>query len=86
MHNRYGKLASWVYDLDKPVGRSFGDVEYYLQRLAGCDGPVLEPAVGNGRILVPLLEAGLAVEGFDASEEMLFIVARYVALATCRPI
>ena len=72
MHNRYGKLASWVYDLDKPVGRSFGDVEYYLQRLAGCDGPVLEPAVGNGRILVPLLEAGLAVQGFDASEEMLF--------------
>lgn len=71
MHNRYGKLASWVYDLDKPVGRSFGDVEYYRERLAECDGPILEPAVGNGRILVPLLEAGFAVEGFDASEEML---------------
>ncbi|HWK38391.1 MAG TPA: hypothetical protein VNR88_05700, partial [Hyphomicrobium sp.] len=23
MQNRYGKLASWVYSLDKPIGRSF---------------------------------------------------------------
>jgi SAM-dependent methyltransferase len=71
MNNRYGTLASWVYNLDKPVGRSFGDLEYYRQRLESCGGPVLEPAVGNGRILVPLLEAGIAVDGFDASEEML---------------
>ncbi|MCY1745072.1 class I SAM-dependent methyltransferase [Ensifer sp. SL37] len=72
MLNRYGKLASWVYDLDKPVGRSFGDQEYYRQRLQHCgDGPILEPAVGNGRLLVPLLEAGFAVEGFDPSTEML---------------
>jgi SAM-dependent methyltransferase len=71
MHNRYGRLASWVYHLDKPVGRSFGDLEYYRQRLTGCNGPILEPAVGNGRIFIPLLEAGFVVEGFDASEDML---------------
>jgi SAM-dependent methyltransferase len=71
MENRYGKLASWVYNLDKPVGRSFGDLEYYRQRLGQCDGPILEPAVGNGRVFVPLLEAGFPIEGFDASEEML---------------
>jgi 2-polyprenyl-3-methyl-5-hydroxy-6-metoxy-1,4-benzoquinol methylase len=71
MNNRYAKLASWVYDLDKPVGRSFGDLEYYRQRLEPRRGPVLEPAVGNGRVFVPLLEAGFAMEGFDAWEEML---------------
>lgn len=72
MQNRYGKLASWVYNLDKPIGRSFGDQEYYRQRLEhGDDGPILEPAVGNGRIFVPLLEAGFRIEGFDASDEML---------------
>ncbi|THJ31672.1 class I SAM-dependent methyltransferase [Lampropedia aestuarii] len=72
MQNRYGKLASWVYNLDKPIGRSFGDQEYYRQRLEHCDdGPILEPAVGNGRIFVPLLEAGFPIEGFDASDEML---------------
>lgn len=71
MNNRYGTLASWVYNLDKPVGRSFGDVEYYQQRLAGSEGPILEPAVGNGRVYVPLLESGFSIEGFDASDEML---------------
>ncbi|UXU75622.1 MULTISPECIES: class I SAM-dependent methyltransferase [unclassified Paracoccus (in: a-proteobacteria)] len=75
MLNRYGKLASWVYDLDKPVGTSFGDVEFYRNRLADCDGPVLEPAVGNGRILIPLAQAGLEVEGFDTSAEMLALCA-----------
>ncbi|GGF33881.1 SAM-dependent methyltransferase [Youhaiella tibetensis] len=70
-YNRYGKLSSWVYNLDKPIGRSFGDLEYYRQRLQHCDGPILEPAVGNGRIFVPLLQEGFQIEGFDLSEEML---------------
>lgn len=33
MQNRYGRLASWIYHLDKPIGHSFGDLEYYQQRL-----------------------------------------------------
>jgi SAM-dependent methyltransferase len=71
--NRYGSLASHVYQLDKPVGHSFGDVEFYLDALRGLRGPVLEPAVGSGRVIIPLLQAGLDVEGFDASPEMLAI-------------
>lgn len=72
MQNRYAKLAAWVYNLDKPVGRSFGDIEYYRTRLAACaQGPILEPAVGNGRVLVPLLKDGFPIEGFDASQQML---------------
>lgn len=71
MNNRYGTLAAWVYHLDKPIGRSFGDIEFYRERLKGCRGPVLEPAVGNGRVLLPLLEAGHDMQGFDASPEML---------------
>jgi ubiquinone/menaquinone biosynthesis C-methylase UbiE len=69
--NRYNSLAAWVYHLDKPIGRSFGDIAYYAQRLKDCKGPILEPAVGNGRVLIPLLEKGLDVVGFDASQEML---------------
>jgi hypothetical protein len=23
--NRYGSLSAWAYDLDKPIGHSFGD-------------------------------------------------------------
>ena len=71
--NRYGSLASQVYELDKPVGHGFGDVEFYLAALRDLSGPVLEPAVGSGRVLIPLLRAGLDVDGFDASPEMLAI-------------
>ncbi|WP_249871799.1 class I SAM-dependent methyltransferase [Oceanobacillus saliphilus] len=69
----YSKLSSEVYDLDKYIGLSFGDVEFYSNRLASCEGNILEPGVGTGRILIPLLEKGLKVDGFDVSAEMLEI-------------
>ena len=69
----YGKLATEVYDIDKPIGRSFGDVEFYSERLRPCTGRILEPAVGTGRVLIPLLEAGFTVEGMDNSPEMLAV-------------
>ncbi len=72
MNNRYGSLAALVYDLDKPVGRTFGnEIAFYRSRLAECRGPILEPGVGSGRLLIPFLEAGLPIEGFDASADML---------------
>ncbi|UCZ55056.1 class I SAM-dependent methyltransferase [Bacillus shivajii] len=69
----YSKLSSEVYELDKYIGLSFGDVEFYSDRLASCTGDILEPGVGTGRILIPLLESGLKVDGFDVSPEMLKI-------------
>jgi SAM-dependent methyltransferase len=71
LSSSYGLLAAEVYDLDKPIGTSFGDVEFYRQVLDGVGGRVLEPAVGTGRILIPLLEAGLDVDGYDTSPEMI---------------
>jgi len=72
----YGKLSSEVYGIDKYIGKSYGDVEYYGERLNGVKGKVLEPAVGNGRILIPLLEKGFEIEGFDFSEDMLDLFAK----------
>lgn len=69
--NRYRSLAARVYAADKPIGRSFGDVELYAALLRGTEGPVFEPAAGNGRVLVPLAEAGLEMIGTDPSEDML---------------
>ena len=68
--NRYGAIAAEMYDLDKPVG-SLHDTAFHRERLAGVPGPILEPACGSGRALIPLLEAGHEVVGFDASAEML---------------
>jgi SAM-dependent methyltransferase len=93
MNNRYGSLAAWVYHLDKPIGRSFGDagrsfgdIEFYREELKGCRGPALEPAVGNGRILIPLLEAGYDMQGFDASPEMLDYCRRECAARGFAPL
>lgn len=68
--NPYGSLCAEIYDIDKPPG-SLADVPFYLARLSGVSGPILEPAVGSGRMLIPLLEAGHEVDGFDASDPML---------------
>ncbi len=73
----YGPLATEVYDLDKPIGHSFGDVEYYTRLLATISGRILEPATGTGRILILLLEAGHEVDGLDSSAEMLAACRRH---------
>lgn len=68
----YGELCTEVYDLTKRVGHSFGgDVEYYQDKLKDCKGRILEAMVGSGRVIIPLLEAGLTVDGVDYSAEML---------------
>lgn len=68
---RYGSLCSEVYDLTKPIGGDYLDIGYYARQLGHLGGRSLEVAVGTGRLLVPLLEAGFTVDGVDISKEML---------------
>lgn len=68
--NRYGSIAAEIYDIDKPFG-ALPDTAFHLAGLAGIDGPILEPACGSGRTLLPLLDAGHDVSGFDTSADML---------------
>lgn len=68
--NRYGSIAAEIYDLDKPCF-ALPDTRFHLERFQGFDRPILEPACGSGRTLLPFLEAGLDVVGFDPSREML---------------
>ena len=68
--NRYGSIAAEIYDLDKP-DFALPDTRFHLERFAGFDRPILEPACGSGRTLVPFLQAGLDITGFDPSPEML---------------
>ena len=76
--NRYGRICAEIYDLDKPVGSLF-DGPYYQARLRDLDGPILEAAVGTGRLMVSLLDAGLDVSGFDHSRDMLELCAANAA-------
>jgi SAM-dependent methyltransferase len=73
----YGPLVAEVYELDKPVGSTFPALRYYTRQLSGVTGRILEPAAGTGRVLVPLLEAGFAVEGLDISPDMLAVCRQH---------
>ena len=68
----YGPLSTKWYLQTKPPGYEIdGDITYYASRLQGVKGKVLEAGVGSGRMLIPLLQRGLDVEGVDASPHML---------------
>jgi SAM-dependent methyltransferase len=64
----YGDRIADVYDDFHPNLDTDGAVEA-LAALAG-EGPVLELAIGTGRLALPLVERGLEVHGIDASERM----------------
>jgi len=58
-----------LYDLD--LVDDPGDLDLYLALAARVDGPILELAVGTGRLAVPLAEAGYQVTGVDLDPAML---------------
>src|SRR6266508_1348045 len=64
----YGDRIADVYDTLYSGLDTDGAVET-LAELAGS-GPVLELAIGTGRLALPLAERGLEVHGIDASEAM----------------
>lgn len=47
------------------------DVGFYVEEALASGGPVVELAVGTGRIAVPIAKAGVPVIGVDESPEML---------------
>ena len=64
----YDRIASF-YD---PWSRSVTeDVGFYVEQALASGGPVVELAVGTGRIAVPIAEAGVSIIGVDSSPEML---------------
>jgi SAM-dependent methyltransferase len=64
----YDRIAR-IYD---PWSRSVvEDVGYYVAEALASGGPVVELAVGTGRIAVPVAKAGVSVIGVDESPEML---------------
>jgi ubiquinone/menaquinone biosynthesis C-methylase UbiE len=69
----YDRIARF-YD---PWSRSVTeDVGFYVEQAAASGGPVVELAVGTGRIAVPIAEAGVQVIGVDSSPEMLAVARR----------
>jgi SAM-dependent methyltransferase len=57
------------------------DVPFYVEEARASGGPVVELAVGTGRIAVPIAASGIRVIGVDSSEAMLEICTERAALA-----
>ena len=73
MFVEYGELSTKFYELTKPIGTSVGgDIEYYYGQLKNVTGKILEAGVGTGRIMIPLMQKGLQLEGVDLSAHMLW--------------
>ena len=70
MKEYYGELCTQIYETNKSIagGR---ELEFFLSFVKDKDMKVLEPMCGNGRMLIPFMEKGIDIEGFDISEEML---------------
>jgi SAM-dependent methyltransferase len=58
-----------LYDMD--MAEDPGDLDLYLALASRTGGPVLELAVGSGRLAVPLAAAGWRVTGVDLDPAML---------------
>ena len=70
MSDIYGKIADF-YD---PWSRSVTeDIDFYVEQALASGGPIVELAVGTGRIAVPIARAGIRVIGVDSSPAMLEI-------------
>jgi len=66
----YLSLCTEYYDLDKPTAPE-KDLNFYLSYAEEAQGAILEPMCGTGRFLIPMIELGFNVDGFDASYAML---------------
>lgn len=83
--NFYKGLPATLYD------SFFSEVDeqelnYYAQHIAACPQPALEVGCGTGRLLLPLLERGFNVEGFDVSPDMLAMCKEKAAQRNLAPV
>lgn len=65
----YGNLCAIFYDATKKFAPS-AELNFYTSFMR-ADGRVLEAMTGSGRLQIPLMQAGYAVDGVDCSNAML---------------
>ncbi len=81
----YSSLSARCYDLFFPIVDE-SELSFFAKQIKAAQGPALEIGCGTGRILIPLLERGYAVEGFDNSPEMLDLCKQQALKQNIKPI
>lgn len=69
----YLGLSTQFYDLIRPEPPEDA-YSFYRSYVSEADGQILEPMCGSGRFLLPMIQEGFDVSGFDASEYMLKVL------------
>lgn len=80
----YQKLCTEFYDLESHRNHEQA-LSFYMDYAQKADGPILEPMCGTGRFLIPMLQAGLDAQGFDASAHMLKALQEKYAKLSIQP-
>jgi SAM-dependent methyltransferase len=71
----YDLYYSWLTD----------DIPYYVARAKEARGAVLEAGCGTGRILIPTLQAGVDIDGFDVHPGMIEVLRKKAAALGLEP-
>lgn len=83
------ELIVWHYGLMAERWAEFitdaREVPFFLQKIARYGQPVLDVACGTGRVLLPLLQAGIDIDGCDISKDMLHYCRRRAAREGFKP-
>lgn len=79
----YLQLGTEYYDYRKKITQE--EFTFYHAYALKAAGNVLEPMCGTGRLLIPLLRAGIPIEGFDASPHMLDALQKKHAIVSNQP-
>jgi SAM-dependent methyltransferase len=78
----FGLVARWWAEFNTPQPE---EVEYLRRAIEHHGQPALDLGCGNGRILLPLLQAGLDVDGADISPDMIDYARRAAERAGFSP-
>lgn len=78
----HGLIARWwaEFNVTDPA-----ELDYYRGSIERFGQPALDLACGTGRLLIPLLEAGLDVDGADVSKDMLSLCSERAAIKGLSP-
>lgn len=71
IEQEYWGSSAKYYDFSYAVDTRFNDVPFYLEVAKLVNGRVLEVGCGSGRVLLPIARAGVQIDGFDFSPDML---------------
>lgn len=67
----YGLMARWWTEFNRPASADDPELGFYRAKVIAGNGPALDVGCGTGRILIPLVQEGLEVDGSDISADMI---------------